>query len=180
MQVELHSSVLLTNLQAGQTYEVKIRSLVGPEGNIFSEWSDPVKATTYPEAPQILSVQSFTAESAQLNWSSQVNTSVDSYHLRWFDGNTLKQENFTASETSANVIELHPGRTYTLEIKTGVISPDGSTLLSIASPRQTTVIQTLLPLPPENVRIDSFTSESVTISWTDIAATEYTGFELSY
>ena len=170
-------SVEFKDLTAGETYSCYV---VAASGN---RESDPNEApfTTYPAPPAAISILYFDTENVQLEWSSVDNHSnADAYVILWSDSTGSKQQIVAASNTSANISSLHPGRTYTFEIKTAVFDHDKNYVLSVSEPRETKKMQTLMPLQPEFIQTIIFTSEMFSFSWNEPAGSDLTGFEVMH
>ena len=176
LSVTSNKQIEMSNLTCGANYTISLTA------SSYGKSSTAVRRdfTTLPEAPETLDVTNFSTNSASLEWSSVDNCNVEQYQLEWSDDGQAKQQKITAPTTSADLSSLYPGRTYTFEIRSAVFNHEGNPLLSTSNPRQTVFVQTLIPLPPENFKIDIYGSASMTLSWSKPSASDFTGFEIEY
>ena len=162
------------NLACGTIYRVILQAIS------YGKDSRQVERdfTTYPVAPDVLNVTSFNTNTAVLEWSSVDNCNVITYQLKYLDESALKEVNVSAPLTTATISDLRPGRTYRFEIKAGVSDHEGNMLLSTSNPQETSYTQTLIPLSPENLNVDDYSTDKLQVSWNAPTDSDFMDFEV--
>ncbi|XP_067258289.1 receptor-type tyrosine-protein phosphatase eta-like isoform X2 [Chanodichthys erythropterus] len=137
------SSIIVTDLQPGNTYFFKINcSNVCCCGNF----------STNPEPVSNLSVNSITVSSLNLSWI--LRNGISPYYRVAWDVNLL-----TTSQTFMQISQLAPGTKYTFNVTS--VASDNRT-----EGRTVEISQNTIPAQVENITLLNFTNSSLTLAWT--------------
>ena len=135
--------------------------------------------TTRPVAPADLQVADFTTSTIDLSWS--LSECADEYYVYQTSDKRNDNRDYTVNGTNQEVKyeNLIPGDTYNYLVRSAVTDHEGNILLSLDTPIAANVTQTLIPLPPSDVLIESYTSNSLVATWNQPTGGVYTGFYVS-
>ncbi|XP_070577159.1 fibronectin-like [Ptychodera flava] len=166
------SSAELTELVAGESYDISMRSYSGTE---VSENSTKVTQRTKPEAPEDVVISSYDTTTITVEWTIESDTFFDRFEIYYTDMDTsttqIKQVN-DSTKTSAELIGLVAGESYVIYMKSYSVNE--------VSEDSNTVNQRTKPEAPEDVVISSYDTTTITVGWTIDSDTVYDRFEIFY
>ncbi|XP_070535296.1 receptor-type tyrosine-protein phosphatase H-like isoform X2 [Ptychodera flava] len=165
------TSVLLTPLTPGDTYNITLHSVSGDETSVAS---NTVHQTTVPEAPSEVDITGYTETTMTVKWTPPDGNVFTNFHINYTSHHSsmtktkIEDEDKTESELEG----LTPGDTYTVTVQT--VSGDEASIPS-GGKSQTTV-----PEAPTIVEITGDTETTMTVKWTPPDGNVFTNFHINY
>ncbi len=155
------------NLQPGMQYSYQV---IATDGDLLSEPSNVVAATTLPAAATGLVATPVSTTSIQLSWSDSSSNETGFQILRQLgnSGNWTLAGTVSAGVMTYTDSNLQDGTQYTYE----VVAVNNGTTSSPSSGNTTST----LPTTPSNLTANPLTANSIQLTWSDSSANE-TGFE---
>ncbi|XP_069054256.1 fibronectin-like [Lepisosteus oculatus] len=147
----------MTGLSPGREYTFTLCTAVGDS---VESSGVSVRVCTAPLPPQNLRVISVTSSSVSLSWDRPDTMETDlhkEFKIKYRDTEGDQSKTISWDTRATDMTDLSPGREYTFTLCTAVGDSVESSGVSV---RVWTA-----PLPPENLRVTSVTSSSVSLSW---------------
>ena len=162
--ISTYKGYVASSLDASATYEFRVYAERGATAwsGVRSAVSNTVSVTTLPAQPKNVKVESFTENSVYITWETASPNGTDRWLIQcrknggeWTDRNISTYKGYVASSLDASA---------TYEFR--VYGERGATAWrGVRSAVSNTVSVTLLPAQPKNVKVESFTENSVYITW---------------
>ncbi|MGH0124579.1 UNVERIFIED_CONTAM: hypothetical protein FKN15_021316 [Acipenser sinensis] len=146
----------ITKLRPGREYTFTVTTVLKNGSQ-----SIPVSTTacTEPPPPGEIKIDSMTIDSVSLSWGKPdgMGKIPHSFNIAYISSDKSHQDSTTATSNSKDITKLRPGREYTFTVTT--VLKNGSQSIPVSTTACTE------PPPPGEIKIDSMTIDSVSLSW---------------
>ena len=168
-------STSFSGLNCGSNYTLQIVVVA------YDKSSTPEQKTftTLPIAPENLNIDSFGTNFVDISWDLSSCSSM--YYLYQTSDKTSdnSETTYVGSIREVSLTNLVPGDTYNYVLRSSVIDHQGNVLFSTDQPRTAQVVQTLIPFPPSNPIVSSYSTDVFTATWEAPSEGVYTAFAVT-
>ncbi|MCS6904963.1 MAG: fibronectin type III domain-containing protein [Bacteroidia bacterium] len=164
---------LLSGLERGTTYDVRVRTICFG-GSVIADYVYQTFTTIKCDPVINLRAEEITSGSAVLRWERVID--AVNYQVQYQKSGSNTWQTVTTTNTYILLDNLEAGSTYVARVQTMCrenIQSSGAAQVVFTTTTLTTTCN-----PPTDIRVNSITSESVTLSWVPVAGA--TGYMLRY